>query len=103
MEFRRVLFRSAGARDALDTVADLDPTAVEYVDSRYFEAAGLAGKTFRFYDEAKEQFGSAEAVLVVTLNDFNERSRTPKMKKLQSTLTLPRAHVERKNHGSGKR
>lgn len=83
----------AGARDALDNVADLDPTAVEYVDSRYFEAAGLAGKTFRFYDEAKEQFGSAEAVLVVTLNDFNERARMRKMKKLQSKLKLLGAHV----------
>lgn len=83
----------AGARDALDVIADLDPTAVEYIDGKYFEAANLAGKSFRFYDEAKEQFGSVAAVLVVTVNDFNERARHRKMKKLQSHLKPLGAHI----------
>lgn len=88
-----VFAERAGARDALDAIDDIDPTAVEYIDSKYFEAAALAGKTYRFYDEAKEQFGSVAAVLVVTINDFNERARQKKMKKLISKLTPLGAHV----------
>jgi len=83
----------AGAQDALDVINDIDPSAVEYVDGKYFEAAKLAGKTFRFYDEAKEQFGDVAAVVVVTLNDFNERARGRKMKKLLSRLKPLGAHV----------
>ncbi len=74
------------ARDALDIIDDIDPAAVEYVDAKYFEAAALAGKTFQFYDDAKEQFGSVAAVIIVTINDFNERARVRKMKKLESRL-----------------
>lgn len=74
------------ARDALDIIDDIDPSAVEYVDAKYFEAAALAGKTFQFYDEAKEKFGSVAAVVIVTINDFNERARVRKMKKLVSRL-----------------
>jgi FAD/FMN-containing dehydrogenase len=76
----------AAARDALDVIDDIDPAAVEYIDSKYFEAAALAGKTFQFYDEAKEKFGSVAAVIVITINDFNERARVRKMKKLESKL-----------------
>lgn len=74
------------ARDALDIIDDIDPTAVEYIDAKYFEAAALAGKTFRFYDDAKEQFGAVAAVIIVMINDFNERARVRKMKKLESRL-----------------
>ena len=83
----------AGARDALDIIDDIDPTAVEYIDGSYFEAAALAGKSYRFYEEAKEQFGSVAVVVVVTINDFNERNRLRKMKKLQTRLKPLGAHV----------
>lgn len=81
------------ARDALDVVDDIDPTAVEYIDGKYFEAASLAGKTYRFYDDAKEQFGEVAAVLVVSINDFNERTRHKKLKKLVEKLKPVGAHV----------
>jgi FAD/FMN-containing dehydrogenase len=83
----------ASARDALDVIDEIDPTAVEYVDGNYFEAANMAGKSYRFYDEAKEQFGSVQAVVVVTINDFNERARQKKMKKLLTRLKPLGAHV----------
>lgn len=81
------------ARDAIDEIDDIDPSAVEYIDAKYFEAAALAGKTFRFYDEAKEKFGAVAAVIVVTLNDFNERNRHRKMKRLESKLKPLEAHI----------
>lgn len=83
----------AGARDALDVIDEVDPSAVEYIDAKYFEAATMAGKSYRFYDEAKEQFGSVAAVITVTLNDFNERSRQKKLKRLLSKLKPLGAHV----------
>lgn len=86
-----------GARDALDAIDEVDPSAVEYIDAKYFEAAKLAGKSYRFYDDAKEQFGSVEAVVVVTLNDFNERVRAKKMKKLLAKLKPLGAHIVAEN------
>lgn len=83
----------SGARDALDVIDEIDPTAVEYIDGKYFEAAKMAGKSFVFYDEAKEQFGSVAAVVAVTINDFNERARAKKMKRLLSQLKPLGAHV----------
>ncbi|MES2875887.1 MAG: FAD-binding oxidoreductase [Patescibacteria group bacterium] len=83
----------AGARDALDIIDGIDPTAVEYIDGKYFEAARMAGKSYKFYDDAKEQFGDVAAVVVVTINDFNERARQKKLKRLQTQLKPLGAHV----------
>ncbi len=81
-----VFSKRADARDALDEIEDADPAAVEYIDAKYFEAATLAGKTFRFYDDALNELGEVAAVIAVTINDFNERTRKKKMKKLSSRL-----------------
>lgn len=83
----------ANARDALDEIEKADPTAVEYIDASYFEAAKTAGKTYAFYNEAEEQFGKVEAVVVVTVNDFNERARNKKMKRVMAKLVPFGAHV----------
>jgi FAD/FMN-containing dehydrogenase len=83
----------ANARDALDDIDDIDPSAVEYIDGKYFEAAKMAGKSYSFYDEAKEQFTAVQAVIVVTINDFNERARTKKMKRLLAKLKPHGAHL----------
>ena len=76
----------AAALDALDVIDSCDPSAVEYIDSKYFEAAALAGKNFRFYEDATEQLGELAAVVVVTINDFAERARKKKVKKLLAKL-----------------
>ena len=83
----------AGARDALDIIDEIDPSAVEYIDGKYFVAAAMAGKTFRFYEEANDQFGDVAAVVAITLNDFNERNRQKKMKRLLTKLKPLGAHV----------
>lgn len=83
----------AGAHDALDIIDGLDPSAVEYIDGKYFESAIMAGKTYQFYETAKEQFGDIAAVVIVTLNDFNERARAKKTKKLVSQLKPLGAHL----------
>lgn len=83
----------AGARDALDIIDESDPSAVEYIDAKYFEAAQHAGKTYRFYEEAKEQFGDVAAVVAVSINDFNQRIRQKKMKRLLTKLKPLGAHV----------
>lgn len=77
---------AADARDALDVIDEVDPAVVEYIDAKYFEAAALAGKTFRFYDDAVNELGGVAAVITVTINDFNERARKKKLKKLDSRL-----------------
>lgn len=81
------------ARDALDDIEDVDPSAVEFYDAKYFEAAKLAGKTFGFYEEASAQFDTIAAVVAVTINDFNERARTKKLKRLLAKLKPRGAHV----------
>lgn len=83
----------AAARDALDIIDDIDPSSVEYIDGKFFEAASMAGKTYQVYDEAKEQFGAVEAVVVVTINDFSERARHKKTKRLLNQLKPHGAHV----------
>jgi FAD/FMN-containing dehydrogenase len=81
------------ARDALDDIDEVDPTAVEYIDGKYFEAAKLAGKVYRFYEEAMGQFESVEAVVVITVNDFSQRARSKKTKRLLTKLKSRGAHV----------
>lgn len=85
--------KRSDARDALDDIEASDPAAVEYIDNKYFEAATEAGKTFRFYEDAVEQLGEVAAVVTITINDFNERSRKKKLKKLTTRLNALDAYV----------
>ena len=87
-------FTDAGeAHDVADKLRDIQPTAVEYIDTNFFEAAMKAGKRFPFYDEANGELGTVEAVLVVTLNDFNDRNRSKKLKKIHSLLKKMNVHI----------
>lgn len=76
----------ATAFDALDIIDQSDPTSAEYIDAKYFEVAASMGKTFKFYQEATEQLGEIASVIVVTINDFAERARKKKLKKLTTKL-----------------
>ncbi len=81
------------AHDAIDILDELDVTWVEYVDTAYLEAAAKAGKTFGFFDEAKESLGTVAATLIVTINDFNERARAKKMKKVLARFKPLAPHI----------
>lgn len=81
------------ALDALDIVDGTDPSSVEYIDAAYFEAAAQAGKNYRFYEDATAELGELAAVVIVTINDFNERARKKKIKKLRAKLRPLKAFV----------
>src|SRR5690606_31211199 len=92
---------SATAFDALDIIDASDPTAAEYIDGKYFEAASKMGKAYKFYKEAADQLGDIKAVVVVTVNDFTERVRKKKLKKLTEKLTKLGCYVtHREDAGS---
>lgn len=84
---------TAQAHDAVDIMEDIDVTTVEYVDASFLEAAAKAGKTFGFYDEANEAVGTVAATLIVTINDFSDRVRAKKLKKLLSRLKPLAPHL----------
>ena len=73
------------ARDAIDAVEKHEPTAVEYISGDYFEVAREAGKQFAWFEEARGN-GDVAAVLVLTFNDFSQRSRLKKANKVLKAL-----------------
>lgn len=81
------------AHDAIDIADELDVNWVEYVDAAYLEAAARSGKTFGFFDEANEAIGNVAATLVITINDFSERARAKKLKKLLGRLKPLAPHI----------
>lgn len=84
---------AATAFDALDIIDASDPTTAEYFDAKYFDVAASMGKTYKFYQEATEQLGEISAVIVVSINDFAERARKKKLKKLSSKLATLGCYV----------
>ncbi len=67
------------ARDALDQLRGLKPAFLDYYDETTFELAAARGKK---YDFLKQVEGKPRAVLLVGFDDFSERARIKKMKKL---------------------
>lgn len=76
----------AVALDALDIIDSCDPTTAEYIDAKYFDIAAQAGKNYRFYEDATGNLGELAAVVIVTINDFSERVRKKKIKKILAKL-----------------
>lgn len=68
------------ARDAVDELAKLDPTWLEYFDAEYFEIALGEGKHYPFYDNAVKETGVA-ALICIGFNEFSQRARTKSLKK----------------------
>lgn len=79
------------ARDILDALIALDPTFLEYFDGAIFAQAAAQGKRYSF-----NQAGTTEpdAVVTVGFDDFNERVRIKKLKKVQKALKNIEASVE---------
>ncbi len=70
------------ARDALDDLAGMNPTFLEYFDARLFDTAAKQGHAYSFYKAATEQMKAA-AVVLVGFDDFNQRHRAKSLKKLE--------------------
>lgn len=85
-------FKSAqAARDALDQFYDLKPAFVEMYDGELFAVAEARGKK---YDFLKNAGGGTGAVVLVGFDDFSERARTKKLKKIEKLLAKTDAYVE---------
>ena len=73
------------ARDALDHLMKLEPTFLDSYDSALFTLAKAQGKTYSFYKAASEG-KTVNTVVLVGFNDFNERARSKKLKKVVKLL-----------------
>lgn len=71
------------ARDLLDQFAALEPAVLEYFDGLLFIEAEKQGKTYPFYTAAS---GAFDAGIMIGFDDFNDRSRRHKLKKLTKLI-----------------
>lgn len=78
------------ARDAVDSLVQLEPTYLEYFDNALFTIAAAHGKTYDFY---KASDSPVKAVVLVGFDDFNERANTKKLKKVVKLLSSPDVQV----------
>jgi FAD/FMN-containing dehydrogenase len=78
------------ARDTLDALVDLEPAALEYFDGALFAQAEKQGKTYGFYNAAS---GTFDAGVLIVFDDFNDRARAHRMKKVQKLLNGVDAQV----------
>lgn len=78
------------ARDVLDRLAELSPSALEYFDGALFAEAEKQGKTYAFYNATS---GTFDAGILVGFDDFSDRSRQYKVKKLKKMLNGIEAQV----------
>lgn len=69
------------ARDALDHLRGLESTFLDSFDGALFDLAKQQGKVYDFYKTASDGKAVA-AVVLVGFDDFNERARSKKLKKV---------------------
>jgi FAD/FMN-containing dehydrogenase len=78
------------ARDTLDALVDLEPAMLEYFDGALFAQAEKQGKTYSFYNAAS---GTFDAGVLIAFDDFNDRARAHRMKKVHKVLNGIEAQV----------
>ncbi|MET0979996.1 MAG: FAD-binding oxidoreductase [Candidatus Saccharimonadales bacterium] len=71
------------ARDTLDKLTELSPSVLEYFDGAIFAEAEKRGRTYPFYNATSGMF---DAGVLIGFDDFSERSRQHKIKKLTKIL-----------------
>jgi FAD/FMN-containing dehydrogenase len=71
------------ARDMLDSMAALEPCVLEYFDAQLFVEAEKQGKTYPFYNSSSSAF---EAGVMIGFDDFSDRARQHKLKKLSKMV-----------------
>jgi glycolate oxidase len=79
------------ARDAIDTLAQMQPAYLEYYDNALFTIAAAQGRTYDFYKNAS---GPVKAVVLVGFDDFSERGNRHKLKKVVKLLSKENVQVE---------
>lgn len=73
------------ARDALDHLRQLEPAFLDSFDGALFDLAKQQGKVYDFYKAASEGKTLA-AVVLIGFDDFNERARSKKLKRVLKVL-----------------
>jgi FAD/FMN-containing dehydrogenase len=71
------------ARDILDKLADLSPAVLEYFDGVLFSEAEKQGRKYPFYSAASGKF---DAGVLIGFDDFSERARQHKVKRLTKLI-----------------
>lgn len=79
------------ARDALDGLPLLEPAFLEYYSGDLFDVAKKQGKSYSFF---KDIDGTPAAVVIIGFDDFSERARHKKLKKVHKALRNVEAFVE---------
>lgn len=82
---------SEAARDALDQLRVLEPAFLDYYDGDYFTLASEQGKVYDFY---KNLESTLQAVVLIGFDDFNERARGKKLKKIAKTFAKTDVYIE---------
>lgn len=78
------------ARDTLDKLSELSPSVLEYFDGTLFEEAEKQGKTYSFYNATSGKF---DAGVLIGFDDFSERTRQHKIKRVTKILIGIDAHM----------
>lgn len=78
------------ARDMLDKLSDLTPSFLEYFDAKLFVEAAKQGKKYDFY---KDIANDLEAVILIGFDDFSERGRQHKLKKVAKIVNASDAQL----------
>lgn len=81
------------ARDLLSAIMKLDPQEAWYFDGLIFDTAAKRGAVFPAYSDMVSKKQTAEAVVYVSFDDFNERARKRKLKRLQKLVESAKATV----------
>lgn len=71
------------ARDVLDQLDELQPARLDYYDGDLFTLASTNGKKYDFYKGIK---GKLSSVILIGFDDFSERARLKKLKKVQKLV-----------------
>jgi FAD/FMN-containing dehydrogenase len=80
------------ARDAADALKSLEPSSLETIDGRLYDAAIKRGKKYPFFvtPDSENEIG---AIVYIQFNDFSDTVRSRKFKKALKTLTKYKASV----------
>lgn len=73
------------ARDALDTLSELNPSLLELIDARMFDRAGGRGKRYEFYNNALDQ-GKVSAVIVAEYDQKGDHTKKKIAKKIAKSF-----------------
>ena len=82
---------SEAMRDALDHFDVLEPAFVEFYDGELFSIAEARGKK---YDFLKNADMTPSAVVVLGFDDFSDRARIKKLKKVEKLVSKMEAYIE---------